>query len=507
MAVTTKLVGILAKLFGSNGQKSATPKMKSGALSFDLLYQLSYMSVIAAAGVPRSQIFERSAQTPCASSEYFKRVELNCRQLQYDYAKACRLVGESAKEDEVKGLLLRFCSSLISGEPESDFLTREAEAQSEAYHNEYGRKLETLRLWTDAYISLILSAVVIIVVGIVSTMIWKIETMFIVGLATVALTVTAMGIWLIYMMSPREVTIISRPGTIEQKLAHNSFRLAVPIALTVAAILLLLKVDLGWVLIGIGIILFPVGLLSVRDDTKVTRRDSELGAFLASLGGVCAATGTTVRESLTRLDLDAIHYLRREVKRLHTRFVTGIRAKLCWQKFIEETGSEVANRSVGMFYDAIDLGGEAGKAGYHASLYANRISMLRARRKTVSSPFTWLCMAMHSAVVSLLIFIAEIITIFGEMVKQATQVMPKVAGAPSVSSFASFNFSGLELMHTLVLPLVVIFTLANAIAPSIADGGSRYKILYNLGLTAVISGGSLLLLPKMAAALFSNVKV
>ena len=160
-----------------------------------------------------------------------------------------------------------------------------------------------------------------------------------------------------------------------------------------------------------------------------------------------------------------------------------------------------------MFYDAIDLGGAAGESGYQASLFASKVALLRARRKTVSGPFRWLCMAMHGSIVALLIFITEVIMAFAAMVAKAEEAMPKVSGAASASSFSSFNVSGLEVMHSLVLPLVLIFTLANAIAPSLADGGSWYKILYNLGFTAAISGAALILLPAMADMLFKSIQM
>ena len=498
---------IRGKLTGSKESSSKKSKGKNATLSFDLLYQLSYMSVIAAAGVPRSHIFERSAQLPCATSDYFRKVELNCRKLKYDYAKACRLVGESAKEEEIKALLLRFSSSLLSGEPESDFLTREAEAQAEAYNNEYGRKLETLKLWTDAYVSLILSAVLVIIMGIVSTMIWKIETIFIVGLAVAAISTTMLGVWLIYLMSPKEVMVLNWAGSKEQKLTVKLFKLLVPTALAAFSIIGFVGNNLGWGLIIGAAIILPIGFISARGDKKVTRRDSEVGSFLRSLGGVCAAIGTTVREALNRIDMDSINNLRHEVKRLHTRLIAGISARLCWHRFIEETGSELINRSVGMFYDAIELGGEPERAGHYSSIFASNIAMLRARRKTVSSPFRWLCIAMHAAIIVLLVFITEVITIFGNMVANAEQAMPTISGAPSVGAFTSFNFSGLQLMHSFVMPLVIVFTIANALAPSIADGGSHYKILYNLAITAIISGTSLIFLPSIAGSLFGSVQM
>src|SRR4030043_2236631 len=158
------------------------------------------MSTIAAAGVPRDQIFERSAELQCSSAEYFKRIDLARKRLKYDYARACRAVGEPLKENEMKGLLLRLSSSLISGEPEADFLTREARARAEDYENEYGRSLEALKMWTDAYVSLILAAVLVVVIGIVSTMIWKLETGLIIGMAFISISTTVIGVWLIWLV-------------------------------------------------------------------------------------------------------------------------------------------------------------------------------------------------------------------------------------------------------------------------------------------------------------------
>ncbi len=502
---------MLAELKSKFLEQKRRPAAKNvggkSTLHFDLLYQLSYMSVIAAAGVPRKQIFERSAELPCASAEYFKRVELMCRRLKYDYAKACRVVGESTREEEVKGLLLRFSSSLSSGEPEADFLSREAEAQAKAYDSDYGSKIESMKMWTDAYVSLILSAVLIIIIGIVSTLVWEIDTAFILGLVVVSLMTTALGVWLIYLMSPREVVVVRQAGSREQRLTRKMFRMIMPIGVAVCAVLVMRGTNLGWGMIAAAAALFPVGWVSVLDDKKVAQRDSEVGSFLGSLGGVCAAIGTTVKEALGRIDLDAIAVLRREVKRLHARLYFGLGTRLCWREFIKETGSELTNRSVGMFYDAIDLGGDPQQAGYRASLFASKISVLRSKRKTVSSPFRWLCITMHASVVALLVFITEVMAIFGNMLYEATREMPNISGSVAATGLTSFNFQGLELLRTMLMPLVIVFTVSDAIAPSIADGGSRYKVLYNLGITAGITGVSLLGLPSLAGILFNSVQM
>jgi flagellar protein FlaJ len=489
-------------IFRQSGKGS---KFGKGMLSFDMFYQLSYMSTIAAAGVPRDQVFERSAELQCASAEYFKRVELARQRLKYDYARACRAVGEPIKEAEIKGLLLRLSSSLISGEPEAEFLTREASARAEDYENEYGRSLEAMKMWTDAYVSLILAAVLVVVIGIVSTMIWRIETGLIIGMAFIAVATTAVGVWLIWLVSPKEPTILRWAGSKEQKLASKISKPILAAAVITGAFFLLTGQNMGLALLAIAAMVFPIGFIMSRDDRKIYKRDVEVGTFLRSLGGVCTALGTTVNSALGRIDLNAINVLRITVRNLHTRLSAGIKSKLSWKKFIDETGSELANRSVGMFYDAIEVGGSAGQAGQHASAFANRVALLRARRRTVSGPFKWLCITMHTAVVIILVFITEVIVAFGNMVGKAQDVMPSIPGAPSMSYFSSFNLSGLELMHNLVIPLVLIFTVANAIVPALAEGGSKYKILNNLAITGAISGGALIILPSLATALFKSV--
>jgi flagellar protein FlaJ len=299
--------------------------------------------------------------------------------------------------------------------------------------------------------------------------------------------------------------ILNWPGSKEQKMAKRYSKIIIGAAVGVSALFLLTGQNVGFALLLVAVIVFPLGFIMNKDDKKVAKRDGEVGTFLRSLGGVCSALGTTVNASLGRIDLNAINILRSGVKNLHTRLTAGIRPKLSWYKFIEESGSELINRSVGMFYDAIEVGGTADEAGKHAALYANRIALLRARRRTVAQPFRWLCVTMHGAIVVILIFITQVIVSFGGMVEKAQESLPRVSGAPAVTSFSSFNLSGLQIMENLIIPLVLIFTIANALVPAVAEGGSKYKILSNLGIMSAISGVALIVLPLLARTVFATV--
>ena len=90
--------------------------------SFDLFYQLTYMSATSAAGITQSRIFQLARHLPCLTAQYFKGIHEVAENLRYNYPDAVRMIGEKVKSDEVKTFLLRLSDALRSGEPLVTFL-------------------------------------------------------------------------------------------------------------------------------------------------------------------------------------------------------------------------------------------------------------------------------------------------------------------------------------------------------------------------------------------------
>ena len=128
----------------ANWQRSSS-LFRPAPMEYDLVTQLTYMSALATANVGRESLFQQTAELGYTTSGYFHRVHLVAQRLNYDYARACQLVADSTQNDVVRSLLLRFSSSLSSGEPETVFLARETEIQLEQYSRKYERDLESLR--------------------------------------------------------------------------------------------------------------------------------------------------------------------------------------------------------------------------------------------------------------------------------------------------------------------------------------------------------------------------
>ncbi len=477
----------------------------SDFLAYDLFYQVTYMSSIAAAGIPRSQIFEFASQLPCSSSRYFAEIHNLAKKMRYDYADACRIVGESAKSDAVKSLLLRLSSSMGSGEPELDFLAQEAQIQSESFKNEYERGVESLRKWTEAYAALIVSASLIVMVAAISMLIYPVATGVTVALVAVTIAISILGAWAIYRVSPKEVRTRSNATYCPSyNRAAGLARILLPIAAASFFVLLLVGAGLGWALIMGSVFLFPIGVAGILLDRQVTKKDSDVSTFMRSLGNAASAIGITVSNALDRVDLRSTANLAKDVKRLNSRLLSRLKPELCWQRFSLETGSETIYRSIKMFQDATRLGGDPEEVGNRSSLLAMSLDFLRAKRGQVSSSFVILVLGMHVALVALLLFVIQVITIFGKTVEGVYS--QAVSGAPSrMLDIFTFSFEKVHILQTLVIPVILVLSVTNAIAIKSAEGGNRYKLFAYLGVTLGITGAALVFVPIMAGKIFSSI--
>jgi len=495
---------------GKDGDKKGAKKSTDmQLLEVDFFCHLSYMAAIATSGISRSGLFEYAANLPYMSSSYFKRAVFVAKAFNHDYAEACRIVGQNTNEPEVKGFLLRMSGAMSSGEDIVTFLQREAEVSSEKYGNQYERRLETLRKWTDAYVALIMTTAIVTIVSVVSMMIGNVTTIFVLGLSSLTIVVTIAGVWLIYHAAPRENKIHSLPiHSKEQALAKHLARITLPVGGLLAVLMLVMKMDLGYVMMTAGVFMFPLGLIGLIDDIKIDKRDSEIAGLLRSLGGVSQAIGATVNEAMARLDFHSLGSLKDDINLLYTRLLAGIDPRLSWNQFVGETGSEQVNRSVRTFLDGVLLGGEPELVGNSASGFAMKISLLRAKRRLIESGILWLAMVVHLVLSVLVVFVYQILVAFTTLIEG---VMPGATdtaalNATGLSAFGVYGGASAEmdLLHVMVIAIVLVLAFANATAIFATSGGHIYKLFFYLALTLGASGAAVVLVPPVVQMMFAG---
>jgi flagellar protein FlaJ len=476
-------------------------------LHVDFFCQLTYMAAIATSGISPRGLFHFAADLPYVSAHYFIRVNVVARAFNHHYSEACRIVGEATKETEIKGFLLRLASTISSGEELTQFLEKEAAVASENYANHYEGSLEVLKTWTDAYLSLVMAAAIIAVMGVVTMIIGNISVMFNLATGLIVVIATIAGVYMINKSAPRDDrTTKSDIRSREQLLMRKLMFTEMPAGLIIILALIVLKAGMGAVLIAMGITLFPIGLIAIREDSKIIKKDNDVAGFLRSLGGMSQAINVTINEAMTRMDPDSMGSLKEDVELLDLRLRTGIQGNLCWERFVGETGSEQISRCVRIFQDAVSIGGEPGRVGKAASNFAVRISLLRTKRKIVDSGFTWLALVMHVVLVVLVSFIYNVFNTFSAMVRD---LMPEgsltatAAGIPSLSIFAA-DSSQMQMLLIMITAVVLVLTVANALAAYATGGGHIYKLAFYAGITCFSSGVVLIAVPYVVNILFTG---
>ena len=478
---------------------------------FDLLTVLTYLGSVSTANLGREQIFESAARLGYGPSPYFAQVVNLVQSLGYDYSHACHVVSRKTKDQVMRQFPLRFGNSMASGEPEVVFLEREAQVLMEDYTNEYERAIESLKKWTDAFVALMVSCNLIVLVSLISNMIYNLGSVFMVMVEAVALIAAAMGAYLIYRIAPYDPVVHNLPVRSEEQERMSLFaRILFPVSALAGVGVYLGMGSIGMALVVSGLLMFPVGMFALVLERKIDARDRDIADFLRALGGVTAARGSTVIDSLNHIDQRAIGSLEPELQRLMTRVSCGLSTSRSWYRFMADTGSELVHRVVRAFWDGNDWGGQPERIGAFSANMAMRVWLLRAKRKLVASTFNYVVVPMHIALIATLVFISEVVTAFNTKLIEAqavsqtentSSIQPADIGIPDALAFQSFDTGFINVM---VLVVILCLTVINAFAPRAASGGHKYKMALFATLTMVSSGLILLIIPPVAQGMFSD---
>ncbi|MBI4671073.1 MAG: type II secretion system F family protein [Chloroflexi bacterium] len=469
--------------------------------SYDLFQQLTYMSATAAAGISRARTFQLARELACPPARFFHNIHQVAENLRYNYPDAVRLIGETAKPDLVKTFLLRLSDALRSGEPLPGFLQREASVMGEAYTNDYTRSLESLKKWNDAYAAVTVSSALIVIINMVATMIYNIELSTMLLMVMIAVAASFGVAWVLLRASPPDqISVPLLLGSAAQRRARKLFFVLVPLAIMTALLLLALKMDKTYVLLASAALLLPVGWTARRADKETVRKDDEISSFLRSLGGTATSRGTTLTEALASIKIDSFPALEPDIHKLDLRLKAFGKPRLCWERFGAETGSKLVQQVIGIFYEAINLGGDPERIGKLTSEYSMRTAMLRQQRRGVAATFSWLVIVMHTVMSGLMIFLLGILGQFALKLTEAAKELEEggaSAAALGLGNMFNFNAPQVEFLGMLVIGMILILAVISAFAIVASEGAHLIKITYYLAILLFAAGLCYMFIPNL----------
>ncbi|HDR74068.1 MAG TPA: archaellar assembly protein FlaJ [Methanoculleus sp.] len=484
----------------------------------DILFMTTYMAAITTAQVSRPEIFSKtSTRIEYVSSKYVEKVEFFVKKWNYSYAQALRLVAERCRNAILRSMLNRYANAIDSGVPDDEFLTLELSTVRSVYRNTFEQGFEMLKKWGDAYIAMMLSGTIVGIIIMVSVAIFApddIDATLNMSYAII-LMISVFGITTMYRAIPEDTKTHGLPGqgSHEQMMVRSLERVIVPVALVSAVLLALAGINAGLIAIFVGVLLAPLGIIALKDDVNIQRRDEDFTVFLRGLGSIMGGKGLTTTYALTEVDRKSLEVLGSFIDAAYSKLNLGLNEALVWERFIRDSGSNLIYKYLNIFRDSIALGGSPADIGKIVSSSMLEMVLLRKKREMLTTSFIVLLIPMHVAMVAIFAFLYHILLTMSRAVQEVMAAFGETSGgalsggsgsvggtmADSMNIFVNFpeDKMGMYLIITLFM-----ITGANILAGKVVKGGDRSMLYFFGSILFALTGIVYIVTPMIVESYF-----
>ncbi len=482
----------------------------------DLLFMLTYMAAIITAQATRPEIFAYTgARREYVSTKYILKVDLFVKRWGYSYVEALVMVSKKVQNKLLFSMLNRYANSMESGVPDADYIVGELETTRNVYRSYYEQGIEMLKKWGDGYISLLFAGALVGIIIMVSVAIFAPDDVN----ATLSIsylligTISVFGIVMMFNAVPADPkTHGLSEGSPEQNMIHRIERRIVPVLIIIVILLLFLGLNYGLILLLIGMLLFPIGIIGFIDHNNITQRDAEFPTFIRGLGSIQGGKGGTMVRAIDEIDKKSLVTLEPLISAVYTKLNLGLNENQTWIRFVSDSGSFLIYKYLNIYRDALTLGGAADKVGQVVGSSMLDQVLLSDHRQNVSMGFITLLVPMHTMMVAIFLFLYHILI---TMSRAVTQVMSSlgessaalsgtgtsVGGSLAGSLFVFANFDE-AVIGRYVTIIITILVVSNTLAGKIVMGGDRYLLYFFASLITAVTGIIYIIAPILIALFF-----
>jgi archaeal flagellar protein FlaJ len=332
---------------------------------------------------------------------------------------------------------------------------------------------------------------------------------------------SVMGVFLLYSSAPKDAKAHNLEIKSKEQVFINKW---LPHTLILSSMIILLftiiPAFLNWAefyidvkgigMILAGLVMLPVGVYASRDVKKIDARDESYTTFIRSLGSIVSGSGLTIPKALLKIDPKNLGELKDMSHDLYKRLASGLDPKLCWEKFVGETGSYLIYKLTNVFVDAINLGGDADIIGELVSSSNLDLVLLRMKRARISKGFTNLVIPLHISMVALLLFIGKILTVFTTVITKlfvqfniSGSQLEAIPGGLGGMNLGIFGGVPVELLGQFVVVSIIVITITNILAIVVVRGGPIYLAIYYGVILFILSGILMIGIPPLVDRAFS----
>jgi flagellar protein FlaJ len=415
-------------------------------------------------------------------------------------------------------MINRYASSIEAGISDDEYILNEYDTIRDIYSSDYDQSLASLKLWGDAYISLLFTAALVGIILMVSMALFvpgKVETTYTIGYVT-AFGVVTFGLVMMFRAVPIDPkTHGMDEGSAEQNMIHRLEKKIVPILVIVSLFLLLLGMNYGLILVLVGLLLLPLGVIGYIDDSNVTLRDSEFPTMIQGIGSIQGGKNCTMALAIEGLNKKSIAYLLPLLNSVYSKLNLGLDERRTWQRFINESGSFLIYKYLRIYQDALLLGSKGEVIGKVVSQSMLDQVLLRDHRQGIVVGFVMLLIPMHALMCGLFLTLYAILATLAIKIQELMSGLGETAAALSggsdvagsigstigASLFVFENFNTEE-VYFYVLIIITMLLIGNILAAKVVADGDRYLVYLYGSVLSTITGILIVVIPLVVNILF-----
>ena len=398
----------------------------------------------------------------------------------YGLATACEMIGRKVsdkKDDPLKLLLVKLSQVVRLGDDMKLFFRDELKNSLLTYAIKYESNLETQKLFSEMFYTLMSTASFMIAANSIMSMLMGF------GDAEQILIISMMGtgggmavfVAMMYFMFPRD-KLAYTDGTIEKKFRMKIY-LAMGATIGITATFLISGAIPSVLAVGIGGIplLYP-GIIAKKAESKIFGYTEWYPTFILHFGQLYSTVGS-MGQALQAVMRSNFGPIQRFINSFKNRIKNRIDQTTGFELFSIETGNHLIANGNAIVATSIDKGADMNIVGNVVSDVTKKINELRGKRAQNASTFRLVVIILH--VLSL--------SIFGLMNK-LTELFNDISGGDL--SNAAFELTPVDpvLMEALMPILVIMTSIISGFAIKIIEGGVYKTAFFHVGLLVVIGG-------------------
>ena len=470
-------------------------------LDVNLLYSLLHMYAVSTGSQPPGEIVKSASRGPYEPySRTYRRIAELSKRWGYTVPEAVSLASRGERNKAFKEFLERFAVISAVGEELTSFLKVEYETVRFNFQNLYNRSLDSLNVLYGAYASTMVSVIFAVTTLMLLFFFFGGSSLRIIIVSYIAalMSIVALGV-LVILKAPKDIFEAQRSRNPTAMLADL---LAVAaFAAGTAISYLMLSAGVSYVTVGLsfvvyGLLFAPSGYIINNMENLIDEYDRFFPVMIRSLG-IYLSQVPDLKQAIKEMSKIELGRLRRLLQDLQSSLALGVDKAVAMARFAVNTGSENIYRSLQIFADAMDHGGDLSEVGVALSDNMNLLLTLRERKLQVTGNFLSTLVLMHASVVAIMVFMSEMMMYFSQL------MIPLRAGIssafPHIFMIGNVNVPLLE-VSTVIFSAAI--TLVNSYILAVTKVGSVRSFYLFLAMLSAITGGAMIGVTALTSYLF-----